>query len=73
MRESTFRKGHHYLYGDQNQTMVFGKATDLFHILSTAFCQIALELPVEGQKSMLDLFVKSVKEMLKNSNEEKEG
>ena len=69
----TFRKGHHYLYGDQNQTMVFGKATDLFHILSTAFCQIALELPVEGQKSMLDLFVKSVKEMLKNSNEEKEG
>ena len=64
----TFRKGHPYLYGDQHQTMVFGKAADLFHILSTAFCQIALELPVEGQKSMLDLFVNSVKEMLKNSN-----
>lgn len=68
----TFRKGHHYLYGDQYQTMVFGKAADLFHILSTAFCQIALELPVEGQKSMLDLFMKTVKEMLKNSNKEKE-
>ena len=68
----TFRKGHTYLYGDQYQTMVFGKAADLFHILSTAFCQIALELPAEGQESMLDLFVKSVKEMLKNSNEEKE-
>ena len=69
----TFRKGHHYFYGDQNRTMVFGKAADLFHILSTAFCQVALELPVEGQKSMLDLFMKTVKEMLKNSNKEKEA
>ena len=68
----TFRKGHHYFYGDQNRTMVFGKAADLFHILSTAFCQVALELSAEGQKSMLDVFVKSVKEMLKKNNEEKE-
>ena len=67
----TFRKGHHYLYGDQNRTMVFGKAADLFHILSTAFCQIALELPAEGQKSMLDVFVKSVKEMLKKTTKKR--